>query len=117
MISQVEHIELRKPSKKEIDKITTKTISQVHNNYNFRNKIVNSAGGNSSSIFIKDITHKMKGDTKEKDQSITKNKETNVKKWEPKRNVQNKSIELVKADVGETKGKYDDVKLVDNNVA
>ena len=52
------------PYKEEIDKITAEMISQVHSNYNLRNRTNKNDIGKSSSIFIKDITYKMKDDNK-----------------------------------------------------
>ena len=39
-------------------------ISQVHSNYNLRNRVVNNDAGKPSSVFIKDITHKMNDQNK-----------------------------------------------------
>ena len=41
MLSTTEHINLRKPFKEEIDKITAIMIAQVQSNYGLRNRIVN----------------------------------------------------------------------------
>lgn len=76
------------PSKDEIYRISVEMISQVHRNYNLRNRIVNNDTGKSSSIFIKDITHKMKDDSKETRVEKTKPKDSKTKKWEPKKKVQ-----------------------------
>lgn len=57
---EVGHVNLRIPSKEEIGRITGEMISQEHRNYNLRNPIVNNDVGKPSSIFIKDVTHKMK---------------------------------------------------------
>lgn len=62
--SSVDHINIRQPSREEIEKITIEMISQVHSNYNLKNRTVNSDTSKPSGIFIKDITHKMTNDSK-----------------------------------------------------
>ena len=74
--SEVGHVNLRMPYKEEIDWIIVEMISQVHSNYNWRKKIVNSDVGKPFGIFIKDITHKIKDENKEVKAKILKIKET-----------------------------------------
>ena len=62
--SVIDHVNLRMPSKEEIDRITIEMIYQVHINYSLRNGKVNDDARKSFGIFIKDITHKMKDESK-----------------------------------------------------
>ena len=62
--STIDHINLRIPSKEEIDKITAQMISQVHSNYDLRSRTIGNDAIQPSSIFIKDTTHKMEDDRK-----------------------------------------------------
>ena len=73
--SEVGHVSLRIPSKEEIDRITIEMISQVHSNYNLRNRTINNDVGKPSGIFIKDITHKMKDEDKKDDIETVKIKD------------------------------------------
>ena len=59
MTSNVDHINLRKSSKKEINQIIVDMVAQVQSNYGLRNRIVSDKSDKSSSIFMKYITHKM----------------------------------------------------------
>ena len=78
---------LRMPSKEEIDRITVEMISQVYSNYNLRNqKIINDVG-KPSGIFIKDITHKMKDEDKKAKVEMVRGNEARIKKWEPRKKV------------------------------
>lgn len=63
-------------------------ISQVHGNYNLRNRKIGNDVGKSSSIFIKNITHKMKDDNKKTRVETMRVKDSKAKKWEPKNKVQ-----------------------------
>lgn len=58
MTSEVGHMNLRKPSKDEIDKITIEMVAQVLSTYNLRNRTLNDNTSKSYGIFIKDVTHK-----------------------------------------------------------
>ena len=89
------------PSKEEIDRITVEMISQVHSNYNLRNRTIRNDVGKPSSIFIKDITHKMKDKDKNSTIETVKIKDIKAKKWEPKRKVQFQTNETTKAIVQE----------------
>ena len=80
------------PSKEEIDKITTKMISQVHSNYSLRNRAIENDAEKTSSIFIKDIAHKMEGDSKKTHTKIPKAKDNKDRKWEPKKNCNFKQV-------------------------
>ena len=95
--SDVGHTSLRMPSKEEIDRIIVEMISQVHSNYNLRNRIVNNDAGKPSSVFIKDITHKMNDESKKINVDVPKIKDNKVKKWEPKKKVQFQIDETTKA--------------------
>ena len=87
MNSNVENINLRKPSTEEINQIIAKMVAQVQSNYGLRNIIVNDKLDKSSSIFIKDITQKVPKANKKQDLLIAKIKDPKSKKWEAKRNV------------------------------
>ena len=84
------------PFKEEIDRITIEMISQVHSNYNLRSRIVNNDARNPSSVFIKDITHKMNDENKKININVPKIKDNKVKKWEPKKKVQFQTSETIK---------------------
>lgn len=110
--SKADHVNLKMPSKKEIDKVTAEMISQVHSKYNFRNRIVNNDAGKYFGIFIKDITHKMKNDNMKANVEITKVKDRKTKKWEPKKKVQFQTNKTVKATMQEKKSGPDTIKQV-----
>ena len=95
--SEVGHVNLRMPSKEEINRIIAEMISQVHSNYNLRKRIVNNDVGKPSSIFIKDITHKTKDEDKKASVETDKIKDIKAKKWEPKKKVQFQTNETTKA--------------------
>ena len=78
--SNVGHTSLRMPSKEDIDRITVEMISQVHSNYNLRNRTVNNDARKPSSVFIKDITHKMNDERKKINTDMPKIKDNKVKK-------------------------------------
>lgn len=69
-LSGVEHMNLRKPSNEEIERITKKMIAHMHSTYNLRNKVFNNNVGKSSGIFIKDITNKMNDENKKGQSTI-----------------------------------------------
>ena len=62
-------------------------VSQVHSNYNLRNRTVNNNTSKPPGIFIKDITHKMNNDTKKDSIVTTKVQDSKNKKWDPKKKV------------------------------
>ena len=84
MALEVGHMNLRKPSKEEIDKITVEMVTKVQSTYNLRNRILNDNTSKSSSIFIKDVTHKSLDTKKGKCPLVVKAKSVKDKKWEPK---------------------------------
>ena len=85
--SNVENINLRMPSKEDIDKITGEMISEVHSNYSLRNQTIGNDITKTSGIFKKNITHEMEGDSKKTHIEIAKDKDNKAKKWEPKKRV------------------------------
>ena len=82
------------PSKEEIDKIIVEMISQVYNNYNLRSRTIGNDADKTFGIFIKDITHKMEGDSKKTHIEIAKAKDNKANKWEPKRKVKFQTSDL-----------------------
>ena len=73
---------------KEIDRIIAEMISQVHSNYNLRNRAISNDAGRPSSVFIKVTTHKMNDQHKKVSIDVPKIKENKGQKWEPKKKVQ-----------------------------
>ena len=59
MTSDVSHINLRQPSKEEIDKIIVEMVAQVKSNYGLRNMTINDKSNKGFGIFRKDVIHKM----------------------------------------------------------
>ena len=88
MISDIEHMNLRKPYTKETDMITNKIVAQVHSTYNLINITLNNASEKESCIFIKEIAHKMDDGNKGGNLVTIKIKDSKNKKWEPKNKVQ-----------------------------
>ena len=86
-LATTNHINLRKPSKEEIDRITSELVAQVQSTYNLRNRVVNGAPVKSSIIFIKDNTEKVTHENKKNPPEVPKIKENKKKKWEPKKMV------------------------------
>ena len=99
--SEIGHVNLRMPSKEEIDRITTEMISQVQSNYKIIIGIVNNDVGKPSSILIKDITHTMKNEDKKASTETIKTKDIQTRKWEPKKKVQFQTNEATKEIVQE----------------
>ncbi len=66
---------LRMPSKEKIDRVIAEMISQVHSNYNLRNRTINNDARKPSSVFIKDITHKMNNQNKRVNEDVPKIKD------------------------------------------
>ena len=58
-LTATHHINLRKPSTKEIDRITLEMVAQVQSTYNLRNRTINGALVKPRGIFIKDNTTKV----------------------------------------------------------
>ena len=81
MFLWIEHINLRKSSQEEINIIIVEMVTQVHNTYNLRNRIVNNATKKASSNFIKDITHKLNDGKKKEDPVVVKVNDSKAKKW------------------------------------
>ncbi len=106
----VDFTNLRIPSKEEIDRITAKMISQVHSNYNLRNRAINNEAGRPSSVFIKDTTHKINDQHKKVSIDVPKIKENKSRKWEPKKKVQFQIGEATKTVVQPEKSEPDVVK-------
>ena len=94
-------------SKEEIDKIIAEMISQVHSNYNLRNKTTRNYVGKPFGIFIKDITHKMKDDNKKNHVEKEKAKDSKAKKWEPKNKLQFQTSDTLKIVVQEKNSRSD----------
>ena len=92
MMSTSENINLRKPSKEEIDKITVDMIAQVQSNYGLRNRVINDKTDVYARIFIKDTVPKMQKAMKELEPLVVKIKDQKRKKWEAKKDVTVKRV-------------------------
>ena len=57
---------------------------------------MNSDSKKTSRIFIEDITHKVLGGNKVKDQLVMKVKDVKTRKWEPKKTTTSQTIETKK---------------------
>ena len=63
-------------------------VAQVKSNYGLRNMTINDRFDKISSIFIKDVTHKLEKFIKAFNHYIIEVKESKEKKWEEKKSVQ-----------------------------
>ena len=89
MATTREEIILRKPSKAEIDQITTSMVAQAQT----RSMAHKAENNKASSMFIKKIDHKKSEIIKPKEVPIVNIKSTN-KKWKPKRVEDSKTSEF-----------------------
>ena len=89
MVSSKEEVTLRKPSRDEIDQITTTIIAQVQT----RNMSQRDESDKVTSIFIKGIDHKKGEIMNPKEAPAMKVKFTN-KRWEPKKGGNPKDLEF-----------------------
>lgn len=95
-LDENDHVNLRKPSKEEIERITSELVAQVHSNYNLRNRVVNAAPVKPAGLFMKDTPAKGTNEVQKNVPELPKAKENSTKKWEPKKKVHFQEIETTK---------------------
>lgn len=113
MISDIEKMNLRKPSNEEIDRITVEMVAHVHHSYSLRKRTINNVVEKASGIFIKDITYKMGDRNKENNLVTIKIKDNKNKKWELKNKVQFQGVEIVEVNTLEKKINLDVIKQME----
>lgn len=91
-----DHVNLRKPSKEEIDQITSELVAQVHSNYNLRNRVVNAVPVKPAGLFMKDTPVKKTNEVHKNVPEFPKAKEYTTKRWDPKKKVHFQEVETTK---------------------
>lgn len=95
-LDEKDHVNLRKPSKEEIDRITSELVAQVHSNYNLRNRVVNAVPVKPAGLFMKDTPVKRMNEVHKNVPEFPKAKEYTTKRWDPKKKVHFQEAETTK---------------------